>query len=125
MYSIEAHNGSITSLTYSTSYVISLGADDRLCIWERFQGHLLNTINIPHTFSNQILMLGQHLVVTGKNGGLVIWDVRNGECVKSITLGRAPFVFVNHLILLPDAILCDYGKQLRIIRFPSRSHKFD
>lgn len=49
MYSIQAHDGSVTSLTYSASYVISLGADDKLCVWERFQGHLLNTINVVST----------------------------------------------------------------------------
>lgn len=46
MYSIQAHDGAVLSLTYSASYVISLGADDRLCVWERFQGHLLNTIQM-------------------------------------------------------------------------------
>nr|XP_023029446.1 sterol regulatory element-binding protein cleavage-activating protein-like [Leptinotarsa decemlineata] len=125
MYSIQAHNGSITSLTYSASYVISLGTDDRLCVWERFQGHLLNTINISQPFSNQVLMLAQHLVITARSGGLVIWDVRTGDCVRTITLGRAPFIFINQLILLRDAVLCDYGKQLRIVRFPLITHKFD
>ncbi|KAJ8926743.1 hypothetical protein NQ314_020860 [Rhamnusium bicolor] len=125
MYNIQAHDGSITSLTYSASYVISLGADDRLCVWERFQGHLLNTIYVSQTFSSHVLMLAQHLVVTGRSGGLVIWDVRTGECVRTIMLGRSPFVFINQLILLRDAVLCDYGKQLRIIRFPLITHKFD
>lgn len=46
MYSIQAHDGSIQSLAYSASYVLSLGTDDKLCVWERFQGHLLNTISI-------------------------------------------------------------------------------
>nr|CAI5846666.1 unnamed protein product [Callosobruchus analis] len=125
MYSNQAHNGSITSLTYSASYVISLGTDERLCVWERFQGHLLNTISIPQTFSNQILMLAQHLVITARSGGLIIWDVRTGDCVRTITLGRAPFVFINQMILLRDAVMCDYGKQLRIVRFPLITHKFD
>lgn len=44
MYSIQAHDGMITALTYSASYVISLGQDENLCVWDRFQGHLLNTI---------------------------------------------------------------------------------
>lgn len=44
MYSIQAHDGCILALEYSASYVISLGLDDRLCVWDRFQGHLLNTI---------------------------------------------------------------------------------
>lgn len=125
MYNIQAHNGAITSMTYSSSYVISLGTDDRLCVWERFQGHLLNTINVPHAFSNHVLMLAPHLVVTGRNGGLVIWDVRSGECVRTIALGRSPFVFINQLIMLRDAVVCDYGTQLRIVRFPLITHKFE
>lgn len=125
MYSIQAHNGSITSLTYSASYVISLGTDERLCVWERFQGHLLNTIYVSQVFSIHVLMLAQHLVVTARSGGLVIWDVRTGECVRTITLGRSQFVLIKHLILLRDAVLCDYGKQLSIIRFPLITHKFD
>ncbi|RZC39326.1 sterol regulatory element-binding protein cleavage-activating protein [Asbolus verrucosus] len=125
MYNIQAHDGSITSLTYSASYVISLGSDDRLCVWERFQGHLLNTIYVSQTFSSQVLMLAPHLVLTARNGGLVIWDVRSGECVRTIALGRSPFVFIKQLILLRDAVLCDYGNQLRIVRFPLITHKFD
>lgn len=125
MYSIQAHDGCIISITYSASYVISLGIDERLCVWERFQGHILNTILVGQVFSNHVLMLAPHLAATGRNGGLIIWDVRNGECVRNITLGRDPFVFINQLILLRDAVLCDYGKQLRIVRFPLITHKFD
>lgn len=46
MYSIQAHDGSIFALAYSDSYVISLGQDEKLCVWDRFQGHLLNTIPV-------------------------------------------------------------------------------
>ncbi|KAK6639923.1 hypothetical protein RUM43_008200 [Polyplax serrata] len=46
LYSTQAHDGSICALTYSASYVISLGTDDRICVWERFLGHLLNTISV-------------------------------------------------------------------------------
>ncbi|XP_063901523.1 sterol regulatory element-binding protein cleavage-activating protein isoform X2 [Zophobas morio] len=125
MYNIQAHDGVITSLTYSASYVISLGSDDRLCVWERFQGHLLNTIYVSQTFSSQVLMLAPHLVVTARSGGLVIWDVRSGECVRTIALGRSPFIFIKQLMLLRDAVFCDYGNQLRIVRFPLITHKFD
>lgn len=46
MYSIQAHDGTIFALAYSDSYVISLGQDEKLCVWDRFQGHLLNTIAV-------------------------------------------------------------------------------
>lgn len=67
MYSIQAHDGAILSLACAPSYVISVGADERLCVWERFQGHLLNTINITHIYTC-LLMLTPSLLVTGKSG---------------------------------------------------------
>lgn len=44
IYKIDAHNGPILSLVCAPSYIISLGSDGRLCVWERFQLNLLNTI---------------------------------------------------------------------------------
>ena len=44
VYSIQAHEGSLINLAYSTNYIISMGTDERLCVWERLQGHLINSI---------------------------------------------------------------------------------
>lgn len=46
MYSIQAHDGALLSLAYSSSYVVSMGSDRKLCVWERFQGHLINSIHL-------------------------------------------------------------------------------
>lgn len=46
---MQAHDGAVTSLAYTASYVVSAGADERLCIWDRFQGHMLNSIHIVST----------------------------------------------------------------------------
>jgi hypothetical protein len=46
MYSIQAHDGPVSNITWSISYFISVGGDDKICVWERFQGHLLNTIQL-------------------------------------------------------------------------------
>lgn len=67
MYSIEAHDGAVVSLVCASSYVISLGADERLYIWERFQGNLLNTINVPYIYTS-LLMLTPSLLVTARPG---------------------------------------------------------
>ena len=45
-FSVQAHDGMITTLNCTTSYILSLGGDDKLCVWERFQGHLLNTLQL-------------------------------------------------------------------------------
>ena len=44
VYSIQAHDGALLNLAYSTNYIISMGSDERLCVWERLQGHLINSI---------------------------------------------------------------------------------
>lgn len=67
MYSIQAHDGSIVSLICSSSYVISMGTDERLYIWERFQGNLLNAINVPYVYTC-LLMLTPSLLITAKPG---------------------------------------------------------
>ncbi|XP_026284817.1 sterol regulatory element-binding protein cleavage-activating protein isoform X1 [Frankliniella occidentalis] len=132
MYSIQAHDGAILALTYSASYVISLGADDRLCVWERFQGHLLNTIwmvGLPHVgkaqaYCSSIAMLTHSLLVTSKQGSLIVWDVRAGDPVRLVRLGHADScVFVKQLLLLRDSVVCDYANQLRIVRFPLATDK--
>lgn len=119
MYSIQAHDGSVVALTYSASYVISLGTDERLCVWERFQGHLLNTIQVAHTYCSSMVMLTHNLLITSKQGSLVVWDVRTGVPVRVVTLGHSDkCVFVKQILLLRDSVVCDYSKQLRIVRFP-------
>ncbi|XP_022907413.1 sterol regulatory element-binding protein cleavage-activating protein [Onthophagus taurus] len=125
MFSIQAHDGSVTSLTYSASYVISLGTDERICVWERFQGHLLNTIYVQNSFTSQVQMLSPHLVVTARSSSLVIYDVRTTEVIRHIVLGRSPLVLVNNLLMLRDSVVCDYANQLRIVRFPIITRKYD
>lgn len=126
MYNIHnAHHGSITSLTYSASYVITLGQDERLCVWERFQGHLLKSIQYTYTFTSNVLMLTPSLVLIAQAGGLIIFDVQSGDTVRNIVLRGSPLTFIKQILMLRDAVVCDYGNQLRIVRFPVISHKVD
>ncbi|XP_077302118.1 SREBP cleavage activating protein isoform X2 [Arctopsyche grandis] len=120
LYSIQAHDGPISGLVYSESYVISLGTDERLCIWDRFRGHLLNSMNIGHGAGNcGMLTLTHSLVITGGRGGLIVWDASTGEAVRKVVLGPSDgYVFVRQILPLKDAIVCDYANELRIIRFP-------
>lgn len=71
-------------------------------------------------------MLTHNLLVTARQGSLMLLDVRTGDTVRSVTLGHHDnCVFVKQMLLLRDAIVCDYGTQLRIVRFPLITHKFD
>lgn len=71
-------------------------------------------------------MLTHNLLVTARQGSLLVLDVRTGETVRLVTLGdKDNCVFVKQMLSLRDAVVCDYSTQLRIIRFPLITHKFD
>ncbi|KAI4480537.1 hypothetical protein M0804_010090 [Polistes exclamans] len=127
MYSIQAHDGAVAAITCSVSYVISIGADEKLCVWERFQGHLLHTLPAHKAaYSLQIVMLTHHLLIASSQGSLVVWDVRTGEPIREVRLGhKESCMFVKQMITLKDSVVCDFGRQLRIVRFPLVSDKLD
>ncbi|KAF6198482.1 hypothetical protein GE061_008230 [Apolygus lucorum] len=104
VYSLEAHDGPVTAMTYSSSYVLSLGADERLCVWDRFQGHLLNTVLLAQAYCTSMTMLTHNLLITSKQGSLVIWDVRSGDPVRLVKLGHNDStVCVSTILPLRDA----------------------
>nr|CAH0100202.1 unnamed protein product [Daphnia galeata] len=128
VYSLQAHDGSVSVLTYTSSYVISLGADDKLCVWERFQGHLLNSLSLARlALCGSLAMLNDRLLVTSRQGSLVVWDVRTGESIREVRLGDADSsTFVRNVMVVRDNVICDYGTQLRIVSFPMIStHKVE
>uniref|UniRef100_A0A336MGS4 Sterol regulatory element-binding protein cleavage-activating protein n=1 Tax=Culicoides sonorensis TaxID=179676 RepID=A0A336MGS4_CULSO len=118
VFKIDAHEDSIVSLACSPSYIISLGLDERLRVWERFQGHLLNTMNVIHPYSS-LLMLTPSLLVTARPGSLLVWDVRSGEPVREVKLDCVNNRFCPKTLLSAcGSVVCDFGSQLRIVKFP-------
>ncbi|KXJ69369.1 hypothetical protein RP20_CCG027398 [Aedes albopictus] len=118
VYKIEAHDDSIVALACSPSYVISLGLDERIRVWDRFQGQPLTMMTVTHVYSS-LVMLTPSLLVTAKPGTLVVWDVRTGEIVREVKLDCSNSQ-LSPKIMLPacGSVICDYGNQMRIVRFP-------
>jgi len=67
-----------------------------------------------------MVMLTHNLLVTSKQDSLLVWDVRRAEPIRAVRLGVAATtgLFVHHLITVQDSVVCDYGSQLRVVRFP-------
>ncbi|XP_075990761.1 SREBP cleavage activating protein [Anticarsia gemmatalis] len=119
LYSMQAHDGAVTSLAYTASYVVSAGADERLCIWDRFQGHMLNSIHIGLNYMSRMLPLTHTMLVMGDRSGLTAYDLSSGDVIRRVLLGQSDgCIFVRQILPLKDAIVCDYANQLRIVRFP-------
>ncbi|XP_028042976.1 sterol regulatory element-binding protein cleavage-activating protein [Bombyx mandarina] len=119
LYSMQAHDGAVTSLAYTASYVVSAGADERLCIWDRFQGHMLNSIHVGLNYMSRMLPLTHTLLVMGDRSGITVYDLSSGDVIRRVLLGQSDgCIFVRQILPLKDAIVCDYANQLRIVRFP-------
>ncbi|XP_050523788.1 sterol regulatory element-binding protein cleavage-activating protein isoform X2 [Daktulosphaira vitifoliae] len=125
MYTVKSHDGAVLGLTCSASYVLSIGQDDRICVWDRFQGHQLNSIQINNVYCYNLAMLTHNLLITSKQGCIVIMDVQTGEPIKIFNLGDSDCNVVTQMMTLSDSIVCDYGTELRVVRFPMIATKED
>ncbi|VVC36005.1 Hypothetical protein CINCED_3A010085 [Cinara cedri] len=125
MYTVQSHDGAVLGLTCSASYVISIGQDDKICVWDRFHGHQLNSIQISNVYCYNLAMLTHNLLITSKQGCIVIMDVQSGDPVKVFSLGDSDCNVVTQLLTLSDSIVCDYGTELRVVRFPMVATKED
>ncbi|EEC13205.1 sterol response element binding protein cleavage-activating protein, putative, partial [Ixodes scapularis] len=65
-YSLTAHRGAVLALRTTGLYMLSLGSDSRLRIWEKSQGHLLHTLYQANTLCNNMALLSDNIVVTAK-----------------------------------------------------------
>ena len=72
-------------------------------------------------------MLTHNLIVTGKNGYLVVWDCRLTEPVKIVRLGHMDEGTASVKIIkqIGDTIICSLGSQIRLVRFPMLTDKVD
>lgn len=87
MYSIQAHDGAVAAITCSASYVISIGTDERLCVWERFQGHLLHALPAHRAaYSLQLVMLTHQLLITSNQVTLHVNQLINLTVIYYIVL---------------------------------------
>lgn len=125
-YSLTAHRGAVLALRTTGLYMLSLGSDSRLRIWEKSQGHLLHTLYQANTLCNNMALLSDNIVVTAKEDHLILWDVNQGEAVQMVLLGPGDSgIAVHQVHCTADAVVCDYGHSLCVVYFPALSTKFD
>lgn len=125
-YSLTAHRGAVLALRTTELYLLSLGSDSRLRIWEKSQGHLLHTLYQANSLCRNMELLSENIVVTAKEDHLVLWDINHGEAIQVIMLGPGDGgVGIHQLHRTTEAILCDYGYELCMVYFPALSTKVD
>nr|XP_026695217.1 sterol regulatory element-binding protein cleavage-activating protein isoform X1 [Ciona intestinalis] len=128
LHKMEEHAGAITAVQCSTSHVLSTAQDNRLCIWSRRSGMLLQVTKLDIGCSSALCLLGESWCVTGGSGSLLLWDIRNGELLRRVELYYGSIVPPNVVQVFPISdlrIVCVLGHEMRIVRFPSVLEKID
>lgn len=137
VFSLEAHQGaSITALLATPLYVISSATDNKICIWDKFSGNLVNTITQHHSLSKQIVNLAPNILITAKEDQLVLWDISEAQPLRVIALAttsansrtateRHSFIKNIRVSSTSRVLVCDSGPQLCIVHFPGVVEKFD
>lgn len=52
-------------------------------------------------------------------GSLIVWDVRTGEPAREVKLDFSNYHLCPKIMMLAyDSVVCDYGNEIRVVRFP-------
>lgn len=52
-------------------------------------------------------------------GSLIVWDVRTGQPAREVKLDFANRQLCPKIMMLAcDSVVCDYGNEIRVVRFP-------
>ncbi|XP_048579734.1 sterol regulatory element-binding protein cleavage-activating protein isoform X2 [Nematostella vectensis] len=123
---LRGHTCAITTVASTHAHLISVSIDNSMCVWERSTGKCLhyNLRQIPDLCSN-VAMLTDNLFVTGGQGVIVVWDLLAGKPVKCVSLGNGDSsVFVRNVLVCDTAtVVCEFGKDLRVVTFPFVTNK--
>ena len=83
-------------------------------------------LQVGGPYCHDLIMLTHNLVVTGTQGQLVVWDARLPDPVRRVKLGSSDKTHsVRMMQHLGDTIACNYGNQMRLVRFPMLFDKVD
>ncbi|XP_060568692.1 sterol regulatory element-binding protein cleavage-activating protein-like [Ruditapes philippinarum] len=127
VHKVIGHEGTIVGLTCTDTYIISSGLDDKMCVWDRKRGQLLYSVEMETSCGSSMSMLCKNFLVTGGQGSLYLWDVHKGELVRVVNLEqRDRTAFIHHIQAMENStIICDYGKDIKVIHFPLVLEKRD
>src|ERR1700733_8471063 len=85
-HTLTGHSSLIGLLGLSPSYLVSAAADSTLCIWDPDTGELLNTL-AAHTGAITCFQHDEFKVLSGSDGRLKMWNVRDGTVVRDLLTG--------------------------------------
>jgi F-box and WD-40 domain protein CDC4 len=85
-YTLAGHSSLVGLLGLSPSHLVSAAADSTLRIWDPDTGELRQTL-AAHTGAITCFQHDEFKVLSGSDGTLKMWDVRDGSVVRDLLTG--------------------------------------
>jgi len=84
LHTLSAHKGSVFSLIFYKSYLISAGSDNTIIVWKDFKP--FKTLKVHDGWVRKLVIFGDYLVSGDENGRLVFTSLGNFERIESFEL---------------------------------------
>lgn len=127
LHRMKVHQSTVLEVTLTKTHVASIGGDSKLCIWDQQQGLLVHTIQFDPGCSNSLVPLGEKYLVTTAQGSLIVLDILSGKPIQLVDLGDK-HQMIHHIVAGTDngaTVVCDYGRELRMVQFHLERSKSD
>jgi len=85
-HTLTGHTSLVGLIRLSPSYLVSASADSTLKIWNPDTGELKQTIS-GHAGAITCFEHDEFKVVSGSDGSLKMWDIRDGTLIRSLLIG--------------------------------------
>ena len=86
IHSLSGHTSLVGLLGLSPSYLVSAAADSSLRVWDPDSGELRHTLQ-AHTGAITCFQHDEFKVLSGSDGTLKMWDIRDGTFVRDLLTG--------------------------------------
>ena len=88
LHTLTAHTSLVGLITLSPSYLVTASADSKIIIWDPTTGKLLRALE-GHKGAITAYYHDEFKVLSGGNGELKMWDVREGVLVRRLLEGSS------------------------------------
>ena len=86
-HTLTGHTSLVGLIRLSPSYLVSASADSTLKIWNPDTSELKHAIS-GHTGAITCFQHDEFKVMSGSDGSLKMWDIRNGTLIRSLLTGN-------------------------------------
>ncbi|KAG8743264.1 SCF ubiquitin ligase complex subunit cdc4 [Ceratobasidium sp. 414] len=86
LHTLTGHSSLVAALGVSPTNIVTAAADSTICVWDPLSGTLKHEL-AAHTGAITCFQHDEYKVLSGSDGKLLMWDIREGKVVREMLVG--------------------------------------